>query len=350
MNPADPHRLFPAFYGNKAISALASACRWTISGQIGELDDDPDGAAPTRKAPIDVRHLIDGCNPGCRHPGPVRGAWSIGPNCLVTLEELTAAVPNASNAAYYVQAQADGLMVIDVEPGCPHSTMTDLLRLPGILYSELSMSGKGLHLVAAVPPNFHEFPIAAGKRVLRHEEGWYEILLDHWVTFTRRPVPQAVLDRVAAAASDPEFASVEDLYAELAAKARQTASASATAVRTDDSMLESIPYAETIIRFVLATDLEALNDPERFAHDLSRWEFSVLARLHSRLEAGQRLYQDIGAVYTSGDTAWLLYRAATEVIPPRPKHAQTRNGRPFLLDRAAALVAEREADREAAAQ
>lgn len=345
----DPHSLFPAFYNNAAISALSSACRWTISGQLGELEPLGDDKAPTRKAPIDVRHLIDGCNPGCKHPGPVRGAWSIGPNCLMTLEELTTAVPNASNAAYYVQAQSDGLILIDVEPDCPHSVMTDLLRLPGILYSELSMSGKGLHMIAPLPANLHEFPVAVGKRVLRHEQGWYEILLDHWVTFTRRPVPQAVLDQVAASPQQPEFASVEELYASLAEKARQTANASATAVSTDDSMLESIPYAETIIRYVLATDLEVLNDPERFAHDMSRWEFSVLARLHSRLETGMRVYQELGASYTSGDTAWLLYRAATEVIPVRPKHAQMRNGRPFLLDRAAALVAERQADREAAA-
>lgn len=349
MNHADPRTLFPAFYGNSAIRALSSACRWTISGQIGELEpSDPDKTAPTRKAPIDVRHLIDGCNPGCRHPGPVRGAWSIGPSCLVALEELSTAVPNASNAAYYVQAQSDGLMVIDVEPACPHSTMADLLRLPGILYSELSMSDRGLHLVAALPSNFHDFPIVAGKRVLRHEQGWYEILLDHWVTFTRRPVPQTALDRATDSGRDPQFAAVEDLYADLAAKARRTANASAAAVSTDDSMLESIPYAETIIRFVLATDREALDDPERFGHDMSRWEFSVLARLHSRLETGQRAYQDLGAVFTSGDTAWLLYRAASEVIPPRPKHAQMRNGRPFLLDRAAALVAEREAGRQAA--
>ncbi|MDW6066173.1 hypothetical protein SAZ11_60910 [Streptomyces sp. FXJ1.4098] len=38
----------------------------------------------------------------------------------------------------------------------------------------------------------------------------------------------------------------------------------------------------------------------------------------------------------------MLYKAALDVIPARPKHSERRNGRPFLLDRAAALVADRE--------
>lgn len=347
MNPVDPRMLFPAFYDNRAIKALSGSCRWTISGQLGELRGDVDDAVSTRKAPIDVRHLIDGCGPGCQHPGSVRGAWSISPSCLVDLAELTSTVPNASNVAFYIQAQSDGLMVVDIEPSCPRAKKLELLQLPGIVYTELSMSGEGLHLLVPVPANFHDHPVAAGKRVLRHHEGWYEILLDHWVTFTRRPVPGAMVAEQCASTQGREFTSVDELYARLATQARRTSSTSATAVLTNGAMPASIPYAETIVRFVLATDLESLDDPERFDHDLSRWEFSVLARLHSRLEAGQRLYQDIGVVYTPGDTAWLLYRAAVQVIPSRPKHAQTRNGRPFLLDRAAALVAEREADRTA---
>lgn len=338
MTSPDPRAWFPQFYDNPAIRALATACRWTISGQLGELDDEDSG----RKAPIDVRHLLDGCNAGCRHVGPLRGAFALDSTCLLTLEDLTGALPNAANAAFYLQAQADGLIVIDVEPGCPPDVAADILRLPGILYSELSMSGKGFHLIASLPENLHDFPVAAGKRVLREEHGWYEILLDHWCTFTRSPVPDRIVKHVAALPAPSRFSTVEDLYADLAAKARPSLSVSATEVGTDGEMPD-IPYAQAIIKQTLAGSLDRLKTPEDFDNDFSRWEFSVLGVLYTGMQLPLRTYRSFGAEFSIGDQAWLLYQTSLKVIKPRPKHSQMRNGRPFLLDRAAALVAAREA-------
>ncbi|MFB7917055.1 hypothetical protein [Streptomyces sp. NPDC056061] len=340
MTPAGPRTWFSAFYDNPAIRTLGTACRWTISGRLGDLGTDGDES--DHKAPIDVRHLIDGCNPGCRHVGALRGAFAPDATCLLTLDELTAAVPNAANAAYYLQAQTDGLIVIDIEPDCPPGIATDLLRLPGILYSELSMSARGFHLVAPVPTNLHGFPVAAGKRVLREEHGWYEILLDHWVTFTRSPVPDRLVDRAAALTGPPQFSSVEELYAELAAKARESANASAVTVSTSGQMPD-IPHAEKIVEQTLLSARGRLRQQSDFDHDMSRWEFSVIATLYHWMQVPLRTYSSFGMEYSSGDRAWLLYRAALDAIPARPKHSQLRNGRPFLLDRAAALVAEREA-------
>ncbi|MFP3802932.1 hypothetical protein, partial [Paraburkholderia sp. SIMBA_027] len=84
------------------------------------------------------------------------------------------------------------------------------------------MSGRGYHLVIPVPTNLHDFPVAVGKRVLREEHGWYELLFEHWVTFTRRPVPADVLARAESTPDTPRFAAVEDVYAALAAKAKST--------------------------------------------------------------------------------------------------------------------------------
>ncbi|UJW28834.1 hypothetical protein L3Q67_26605 [Saccharothrix sp. AJ9571] len=327
MPAADPRAWFPQFYDNSAIRALASARRWTVSGQIGE---DPD----ERKAPIDLRELID--------HGRVRGAWSIGPACLTDLDELTCELPSASNAAFYLQAQTDGLVVIDIEPHCPPEATADLLRLPGILYSELSMSGRGIHLVTPVPANLHDFPVAAAKRLLREEHGWYEILLDHWVTFTRFAVPEHVVCQAAAAARPPRVASIEDLYADLAVKARESANVSAAAVSTEGSMPD-IPHGTMIVEQTLLSARGRLRAPSDFNDDLSRWEFSALGTLYHWMQTPLRTFSTLGAQYSAGDRAWLLYRAALEVIPVRPKHGQLRNGRPYLLDRAAALVAEREA-------
>ncbi|MEV7952985.1 hypothetical protein [Streptomyces sp. NPDC088141] len=342
MTPADPQAWFPQFYGNPAIRTLASACRWTISGQIGEETPDDPTKPPKRKAPIDVRHLLAGCTSGCKHAGSLRGAFALDETCLLTLDELTAAIPNAANTAFYLQAQTDGLLVVDIEPDCPPAVATDLLRLPGILYSELSMSGRGCHLVMPMPKNFHDFPVAADKRVLREEHGWYELLLDHWLTFTRQPVPDRVVAHVDTATTAPACTSIEDLYAQLAVNASESSGASASAVDTAEDMPD-IPYSQAIVGQTLASARHRLRDPGDFNHDMSRWEFSVLASLYGWMRTQLRAYSALGVEYSTGDTAWLLYKTALDVIPARPKHSERRNGRPFLLDRAAALVADREA-------
>lgn len=340
MTPAAPSSRFPGFYGNPAVRALAPACRWSISGRLGDVDD----PAEDRKAPIDVRHLIDGCDPWCRHSGPLRGAYSLDRTCLVTLDELSRGIPDAANAAFYLQAQTDGLMVLDVEPGCPRAIASSLLALPGVLYSELSMSGDGYHLLVPLPDNFRDHPVAATKRVLREEHGWYELLLEHWVTFTRTPVPEGRDQGPMARSRGHRFATVADLYADLAAKARKPSGGSATDVRTSGTRPE-IVHAEDIVDRSVDIARHSLKSPDDFAGDMSRWEFSVLASLHGAMRTVLAAYSAIGVAHASDEVVWMLHDAALRVIPPRPKHAQTRNGRPFLLDRAAAMVADRERPR-----
>lgn len=140
----------------------------------------------------------------------------------------------------------------------------------------------------------------------------------------------------------PAFASIEDLYAELAVNARESSGASASAVDTAEDMPD-IPYSQAIVEQTLSNARHQLRDPSDFNHDMSRWEFSVLASLYGWMRTQLRAYSALGVEYSAGDTAWLLYKTALDVIPARPKHSERRNGKPFLLDRAAALVADREA-------
>lgn len=331
-----PQVLFPNFYGNPVIEAMGQAARWTISGNL----PDRDSGVSKGKAPIDLRELLD--------RGRIRGCWSTEDGvCAVSLEELTTRIPNAANNAFYLRAQTDGLMVIDIEPKCPPEIAAALLRLPGILYYEISMSGNGYHLVAPLPQNFWQHPIAAGKTVLKHAEGWYEILLEHWVTFTRRPIT-----RMPGATPDPEVpGTVEQLFEALAVKAVQTASS--TSVHIEAAEAPDIAFRDEIVEAVTAEGLPKSIDD--FDHDASRWEFSSLAVLYKRVRSQtvvrESIPPELGGVsepYSDSDQAWLLYLSASMLIPYRPKHNETRNGRPFLLDRAASLVAERKAARERA--
>lgn len=325
LDTLNPRTHFSDFYSNSAILTLSGASRWAVSGRLGE--------EAKGKAPIDVRHLFD-------TGGRIRGAWARDDQCLVTLDELTERLPTAANAAFFLQAPTDGLIVIDIEPDCPEEISMQLLRLSGILYSETSMSGRGFHLVTQLPKNFYDHQAAAGKKVLREEHGWYEILLDHWVTFTRRPISDEIWTRVSAVGAPEEcYASTDALFASLAKTAKATGTTSAT-VHTSVETPEITGGEEIVSRTLDGADprFKTLDD---FAGDASRWEFSVLGTLYNEMRHHLVVVGYLRRTsFSDGDVAWLLYEAAQQVLPPRSKHRERRNGRPFLLDRAAAMVAE----------
>lgn len=330
----DPLAWFPQFYTNPSIRTLEKEWRWTVSGRLGGAAD------ATGKAPIDVRELLDN--------GRIRGAWAVDENCLVTLDELTQSLPGAANAAFYLRAMTDGLLVIDIEPNCPATITANLLALPGILYAETSMSGRGYHLVTGLPEDFFEYPTATNKRVLRETHGWYELLLDHWVTFTRKPISEEVMSHAQNTdlASAP-FASVADLYSSLAETAKAS-SPTSTEVNTAAKALDITGSAQIVER-TLAGATPRFKTLEHFDGDHSRFEFSVLGVLHREMPRHLVRFGFVHrATYSPGDQAWLLYQAAMEVLPSRPKHNEQRNGRPFLLDRAAAMVAETSSSRSSA--
>ncbi|MFC4048361.1 hypothetical protein ACFOY4_01585 [Actinomadura syzygii] len=340
MSIVDPRAWFPDFYTNPVIAMLSEVPRWTISGCLADDLGDPGGPKSTRKAPIDMRQLLDGADPSGRR---LRGAWSLDDLCLVTLEELTERMPNAANVAYYLRAQTDGVLVIDIEPDCPAELSAELLALPEVVYAELSMSGRGFHVIAPIPANFRDLPVAAGKRVLREEHGWYEILLDHWVTFTRRPVPEGVptvAPGLASAPAEQRLTSVAEVYAALAEKARACAAVAST-IRTTLEVPD-IAMAERIVKQTITVVEPRLKTIEDFHGDTSRWEFSVLNALYREMLGHLAQHINFGLSYSASDKAWLLYQAAVQVLPARPKHNERRNGRQYLLDRAAAMIAGRQ--------
>lgn len=360
QDPSRPDSLrevFPGFYDNPAIRSLARSARWTVSGRLGDPGDDLKG-----KAPIDIVELAE--------TGRLRGAFATDETCLMPLEDLIRALPLAANHAFFLRARTDGLLMVDIEPDCPPGIAADLIALPEIVYSEMSMSRRGFHLLAPLPPNFWDHPVAAAKKVLREEHGWYELLLEHWVTFTRQPIPASPANgadravRIGPASAEPAeaqqgavspqptFTSLAGVYDELAQKTVATlASARDLEVSVAQGAAEAldIPGAQLIV--VTATAHLRLKDPRDFAEDTSRWEFSVLAALYRRLVPEiEKTAQARGLAYSDSDHAWLLFLAATKVLPPRAKHTERRNQRPFLLDRAAALIAERRAAAQHQAQ
>lgn len=328
--------IFPGFYDNRAIKALSESARWTVSGALGDLDEA--GDVKQRKAPIDMRHLLE--------TGRLRGAWARDERCLLSLDELTTRLPQAANAAYYLQMQTDGLIMVDIEPDCPEEIASALLQMPRIIYSETSMSGRGYHLLMRAPSNLDEFPHAAAKTVLREEHGWYELLMEHWVTFTRRPIPTSRIMAAHVHQPDPKTPStLEELFAQLGENV--TASIEVDPLSTGDQMPE-IPLTEQIVTGVVVAAHGHLRSIEDFNHDTSRWEFSVLGSLYGWLRTQLAIAEGTSSHhYDDSDRAWLLYAAAVRMLPARDKHAQLRNGRPYLLDQAASMVAKARASEAA---
>lgn len=328
----DPRAEFPEFYDNPHIAVLATTEGWTVSTQEA-TERFPN------KAPLDMRCLLDGgtSRSGDRlPPGTIRGAFKTDRTCLVTLDELTARLPRASNCAYYLRTFFDGYLVVDIEKTCPPEEAARLLAMPGALYSETSMSGKGYHLLMPRPANFHDYGPATRKRVLRHPQGWWEILLEHWVTFTRRQIPADVRERMQALAPEapPTW---EELWAEIADGAKDAAKADLEV----DAEKPEIPFEEEII--ALVTKRPHGKTKAEFHNDTSRFEFSALGVLWHRMgpAVGYYAYKAPKGTYTDSVLVWLLYACAVKVLPHRAKHDTERGGMPYLWDRAANLVAAR---------
>ncbi|MCI4659634.1 hypothetical protein [Cryobacterium zhongshanensis] len=312
--PENTRAAFPEFYSNPIINAIADIPRWTVSDN--------------EKMPINMRELMK--------TGRIWGAHEISDECLVTLDNMVDFLPAAANNAFYLRAQTDGFVVLDIEKTCPPDIALELLKLPNF-YSELSMSGKGYHLVLPLPTNFWEYPIATGKKVLKEEHGWYEILLDHWVTFTRVPVPAGRLH------PDLEPGAWELLYATLAEGAIEapTSEFDLSAERPE------IPRLEQILDLMTRKPLE--KSLEDFNSDYSRFEFSALGVLYNRMRPILVAIADAepDAVLDESVKSWLIYEAATRILPHREKHDEIRNGLPLLLNAAVALVARRLGDQAA---
>lgn len=110
-----------------------------------------------------------------------------------------------------------------------------------------------------------------------------------------------------------------------------------------DSIPESfpeIPGAEAIIKLTIDSSAKHLKALVEFGNDHSRFEFSTLVVLYRQMCSAisdREMYS--GDFYSLSDKAWLLYTAATRLLPPRAEHREVCHGRPLLLQRAAETVA-----------
>ena len=308
MSDFNPLAHFPGFYYHPVIMRIATEPRWTISH-------------PEQKMPIDVYKAV--------YQNKIAGASYSpdreGDGTLVTLPELIKHIPDAVNHAYKLDALRDHLLVLDIEPSCPDDIKAEMLKMP-YLYGERSMSGKGYHLVFELPDCFDEYPIAKQKIVLKGPQKHYEILLDHYVTFTRDMLP--------AASGSVSF---EPLFRNLCAQQTET-------IRNDFHMdvikPEDIPSYDSIVGALSHAAYK--KTAADFDDDESRYEYAFTAFIHRKL---RDVLQTVGYIrnnghaYTESEITWIVYAVTAERLTYRAKHDESRNGMPWLLYLAREAVA-----------
>lgn len=300
---------FPEFYNNPAIQKLSANCRWTVSDNT--------------KRPIDMHALI--------HEQKIWGlAFDRGYDPLVNLPTLCQTIPAATNNTYYLDALIDKVVVLDVEPKCPDAIKQKILTLP-YLYAETSVSGKGLHLLFDLPEDILEkYPIAAKKLALKEMHGYYEILLNHMILFTRNAI------------TGQPTGSYKEFYNmfELLALKEKNVSESDLQINVDEISTDDIPYYETLMPTLKAQIYG--KKPEDFFGDMSKYEFGMTGFYYRALcrLLTNGAYKD--HTYTDAEKATIIYKLTSAKLPHREKHDQKRSNMPWLLYIAACLIAKSE--------
>lgn len=156
--------MFPGFYENPVIREFGQRRLWTISD--------------IEKMPVSMDALLN--------YGDRRGASVYNPKDMLTLDELVTFMPDATNNAFYL-ADDGRYAIVDIEPAATQQCRDIMLSMPWH-YAEVSMSGKGLHLVIDYPHDLLAAYPNARKSTLKHDSGTYELHLRHWITFTRNVI------------------------------------------------------------------------------------------------------------------------------------------------------------------
>lgn len=303
-NP-DVNPYYMSFVQHPFIQKIAQNNLWTISDNT--------------KRPIDMVEY--------RNTGKIVGATFCNQNSLISLYELYQIIPNAANFAYYLNADNDSFVVLDIEPSCSDETKQELLQLNPI-YMEESMSGRGIHMVFEYPRDIIEkYENAKEKIVLKGDNHEYEILLRHYVTFTGRQIPFTPCE-------NPK--SFRDLFEQLVKRQKQ----SAQKMHIDFDEMKPVDTKE--LPFLMTLLTTAMNryskTPDDFKkqngtdNDTSLWEYAVIGYMYGKLQEilkVQKIARD--HTYTVEEQIWIMHEIIYDYIEPRQKHNTFRNGKPFLV-------------------
>lgn len=296
----DPKKEFPAFYGSQFIKDCGKMKRWSISND--------------KKVPIDMEILET-------KERMVNLSIYAYPH-LKTIDECIAICPVLSNHMFYLQAEVDGYVVLDIEPNCPEELRESFLKM-NFLYAETSMSGKGLHLVFKLPACFSEYPNAQTKPAMQEEHKYYEIHLRHNVTFTRNALDV-----------EPGTEPFEPLFRQMCELQKPPIENTCDVSEERPEMPKALSLFQRLLFSNAANYPKSLKDHE---NNNSVYDFNMALHyvrkilvLKDQAAVIKKLKSD-GEDFTEEQIIWLVYELLQEKLPHREKHDETRGGLPYLL-------------------
>lgn len=289
---------YKEFRNHPFIKSIENNPKWTISD--------------TKKMPLDMYILMT--------EDRIKGANFYDEKSLaslITVDDFFAKqhqIP--ANHAYYLDVMLDGFVVLDIEPTCPQAIKDKLLNTPYI-YGEISLSGKGIHLVYPTPACFMDFPNAHQKPSIREEHKYYEILLNHFCTFTGNIIPT------------PENPTEDfnEIYKALATHVKDISKQR----EVDVEQLTTKPdtkFADKILELLFKAAEQYNRKPDNFKkdklpmeNDMSRYEWAYISYLNWKLSSILAVSAiENEHIYTDEEQAYFLYTVITEVLPHRAKH------------------------------
>jgi hypothetical protein len=287
-----------SFFDNEVIKQLSQNPRWTVN-----IDN---------KCPVDIKRI--------KTHGQIRGARD--KQCLTTLPDLldlmgkVNVIPEAF--VYFLDAERDNVVVLDIEKTCPDDIKTDLLNLD-FLYGDISMSGNGRHLIFPCPPLND---ITRNKRVMRRPDGFYEILLNHYVTFTQNLIYPTVI---------PAEKPFQQVWDELAATQKLITTSDIDVNTENRPKFTSATHRRFHAELIRAFEYRFTKTPADYHNDMSRYEFAVICAVKNYCKQFLTYSTFENIKLNENEQIWMVCDVIHKILPHRPKHDEQRNGQPFLF-------------------
>lgn len=333
------------FFNNPDIQLLGQQKRWTVSVDLPDNENIPERLRGGTKVPLNIQAL---------RRNRIHGAYRDEESCLATLDESMQILPQAGNNAFFIKSTEDGLMILDIEKTCPADIAQSFIDTLPWTYAEYSLSGKGYHLLLPLPDNYYDFPHAMGNVALKDDNGHYEILMHHFVTFSRNPIDNPTPPK----ASNERNANWSALYEQLASKVKRRLDVSEIAIEIED-LTEGFEHRSTLINLV--HDEPYRKTPYEFDNDMSKFEWGLLNHIYfvisryiseynsqslyskPRYDSDGQLVRKYEPIeLTDQQMIAICYASVHEYMEVndmhREKHTTTRNGLPFLLDQSKRMI------------
>lgn len=291
---------FPGFFQNSAIQQLAPIPRWTVS--------------TSKKVPINIKKALE-------TNGQVITYYKNQNTDLTDLYTIINWFSNPVYLTYFLNCQRDQLVVLDIEKTCPDDIKQRLLNLP-YLYGERSMSKQGYHLIFRLPPSIKNYPKIRYKQSWTHPKHYYELLLDHQITFTKDTM------HIPPSNKTENFLNV---FEELASVQTNPVDKQ-TVIETIKP--QNIPNEQYILGLLKesATLSKTLLDYNDYK---DRYEMGQIFKLFNNLKLillTDPIIKQTEHQYTDSEIAWLIYQELVNRIPYRSQHDTLCNNTPYLLN------------------